>query len=82
MKEIQQAAQLLQRESKKAYEQGVTDTLKNKLEHSMSDAILNQIKADAFERGIITALEELRDVYGEGLELTDLWAQYMKKENN
>ena len=53
----------------------------NKLERSMSDAILNQIKADAFERGIKTALNELRDVYGEGLEQTDLWAEYMKEAN-
>jgi hypothetical protein len=41
---------------------------KQLMEHSMSDAILNQIKADAFERGIKTALNELRDVYGEGLD--------------
>ena len=48
------------------------------MEHSMSDAILNQIKADAFERGIKTALNELRDVYGEGLEETDIWGEYME----
>jgi proline racemase len=51
---------------------------KQLMEHSMSDAILNQIKADAFERGIKTALNELRDVYGEGLEETDIWAEYME----
>jgi len=53
----------------------------NKLTNSMSDAILNEIKADAFERGIKTALNELRDVYGEGLEETDIWAEYMKEAN-
>jgi proline racemase len=51
---------------------------KQLMEHSMSDAILNQIKADAFERGIKTALNELRDVYGEGLEETDIWGEYME----
>jgi proline racemase len=51
---------------------------KQVMEHSMTDAILNQIKADAFERGIKTALNELRDVYGEGLEETDIWAEYME----
>ena len=43
----------------------------------MSDSILDQIKAEAFERGIKTALNELRDVYGEGLEETDIWGEYM-----
>ena len=81
MKEIQQAAQLLQRETKKAYEQGVTDTLNNKLEHSMSAAILEQYKGAAFQEGAKYALEYLSDLY-DGIEETDIWADYMKEENN
>jgi hypothetical protein len=50
----------------------------NKLEHSMSAAILNQYKVEAYERGIRAALSELREVYGEGLEATNIWADYMK----
>jgi hypothetical protein len=53
----------------------------NKLEHSMSAAILNQYKVEAYERGIRAALSELREVYGEGLEATNIWADYMKEAN-
>jgi hypothetical protein len=53
----------------------------NKLEHSMSAAILNQYKVEAYERGIRAALSELREVYGEGLEATNIWADYMKAAN-
>jgi len=63
MKEIQQAAQLLQSESKKAYEQGVKDTLENKLEHSMSAEVLERIKGAAFQEGARYALEYLSDLY-------------------
>jgi hypothetical protein len=45
-------------------------------------AHLQKEKADAFQRGIIAALEELKEVYGAGIEETDLWKEYMKKENN
>ena len=48
--------------------------------HSMSDAILKQTKQLAFEQGIQYALSNLSEVYGEGLELTDLWNEYMNKE--
>ena len=80
LKEILETAAHLQKENVKAYKKGVEDTLNNKLEHSMSDAILNQIKADAFQRGIIAALEELKEVYGAGIMDTDIWAEYMNKE--
>ena len=45
-----------------------------------TEAIMAQIKAEAFERGIKTALYELREVYGEGIEETDIWGEYMDEE--
>lgn len=53
-----------------------------KLEHSMSDSILKQIKRAAYEDGVMSALSELREVYGAGIEDTDIWAEYMKEEDN
>ena len=44
--------------------------------------IMSKMKADAFKRGIQTALRELREVYGEGIEETDLWTEYMNEESN
>lgn len=51
---------------------------------SMSDAILEQIKGNSFQEGARYVLEYLRDVYGEGIEETDIWADYMsdEEENN
>ena len=51
-----------------------------KLNHSMSTAILEQYKSAAFEEGVKYALESLRDVYGEGIEETDIWAEYGNDE--
>jgi len=48
----------------------------------MSDAILEQTKRAAYIDGVISALSELREVYGAGIEDTDIWAEYMKEENN
>jgi len=48
--------------------------------HSMSDSILEQIKLVAYEQGVTDTLNELREVYGEGLEETDQWQEYMTKE--
>ena len=38
-------------------------------------------KSDRID-GIEYALNELREVYGEGIEDTDIWAEYMSKESN
>lgn len=46
------------------------------------DKELMQLFSEAFNKGVKTALNELRDVYGEGIEETDLWNEYMTKENN
>ena len=50
--------------------------------NSMSDAILEQIKAASYIDGVVSALSELREVYGAGIEETDIWAEYMNEENN
>jgi hypothetical protein len=52
------------------------------LEHSMSDAILEQIKLASYNDGVESALSELREVYGAGIEETDIWAEYMKEGIN
>lgn len=52
------------------------------LNNSMSDAILKQIREESYNDGVISALSELREVYGAELELTDIWREYMKEENN
>jgi len=49
------------------------------LEHSMSDAILEQYKSAAYGQGVRDALTELSSLY-EGLEDTNLWADNMKEE--
>lgn len=43
---------------------------------------LNTNQRSFFEQGIKYALTQLQEVYGEGLELTDLWNEYMIKETN
>ena len=35
---------------------------------------------DRYEEGVSDTLSELRDVYGEGLEETDLWKEHNDKE--
>lgn len=50
------------------------------LEHSMSDAVLEQIKGASYEEGMRDALTYLAELY-ESIEDTDLWADYMKEEN-
>lgn len=60
---------------------GAKDNLENRLEHSMSDAILQQYKGAAFQEGVIYALEYLSDLY-DGIKETDIWADYIKEENN
>lgn len=51
------------------------------LEHSMSDAILEQHKSAAYEEGIKYALDYLSALY-DGIEETDLWTEYMPEEAN
>ena len=51
------------------------------LEHSMSDAILEQHKSAAYEQGMRDALDYLSALY-DGIQETDLWAEYMPEEAN
>jgi len=48
------------------------------MNNSMSDAILEQIKAASYEEGMRDALTYLAELY-DGVEDTDLWADYMKE---
>ena len=52
----------------------------NKLNNSMSDEILKQVKEAAFKEGAISTLEWLEEIYGEGIRDTDAWAAYMDDE--
>lgn len=45
--------------------------------HRMTEAILEQYKSASFEKGVRHALDYLREVYGAGIEETDIWAQFM-----
>ena len=80
MKETLAIAKAMREQTAAAYKQGAKDALDNKLEHSMSDAILKQIREESYKDGVVSALSELREVYGAELELTDLWGSYMKEE--
>jgi hypothetical protein len=51
------------------------------LEHSMSDAILEQIKGASYAEGMRDALTYLAELY-DGVEDTDLWADYMSEEKS
>ena len=52
------------------------------MNNSMSDAILEQYKSAAYNLGVKDTLLALRNVYGEGIEETDLWSDIMKEETN
>jgi hypothetical protein len=41
------------------------------------EALANIIEQKTFNDGVAFALETLKDVYGEGIEETDLWSEYM-----
>lgn len=41
-----------------------------------TDKIISKMKAESFAEGVRYALEYLREVYGEGIEETDIWAEY------
>ena len=49
--------------------------------HTMSEAILEQIKGASYEEGMRDALTYLAELY-DGVEDTDLWADYMNEEAN
>jgi hypothetical protein len=36
----------------------------------------------SYKEGVRYALDYLREVYGEGIEETDIWADYMNEETN
>lgn len=57
------------------YEQGYSDAL------NMVIKQLENSEGAAFQEGVIYALEYLSDLY-DGITETDIWADYMKKENN
>jgi hypothetical protein len=40
----------------------------------------SKVKGDSFQEGARYVLEYLHDVYGEGIEETDVWADYMDDE--
>lgn len=50
------------------------------LAHTLSDGILASIKGASYKEGMRDALTYLAELY-EGIEETDLWADYMKEEN-
>jgi hypothetical protein len=52
-----------------------------KLEHSLSDAILEQIKGASYAEGMRDALTYLAELY-DGVEDTDLWTDYMSEEES
>lgn len=53
----------------------------NKMEEIQQIAKTMQTeKALAFAEGVRYALADLSEVYGEGIEETDLWAQYREEE--
>lgn len=43
---------------------------------------LLDMSARSYVDGVKSTLTQLREVYGEGLELTDLWREYMAEESN
>jgi hypothetical protein len=60
---------------------GVMHVQDKVLVHSMSDAILEQIKGASYAEGMRDALTYLAELY-DGVEDTDLWADYMSEEDN
>jgi hypothetical protein len=47
-----------------------------------TDKIMSKMKADSFGEGVRYALDYLHEVYGEGIEETDIWANYMNEDRN
>ena len=52
------------------------------MNNTMSDAVLNHHKAIAYIEGVKNTLLELREVYGKGIEDTDIWQETMTQEDN
>jgi hypothetical protein len=48
--------------------------------HTMTEAILKQVKEAAYLEGAQTACLWFKEIYGEEIELTDAWATYMDAE--
>lgn len=48
--------------------------------HTMTEAILKQVKEAAYLEGAQTACLWFKEIYGEEIELTDAWATYMDTE--
>lgn len=46
------------------------------------EQLLLTAKPDRYSEGVRDALSELSEVFGEGIEETDLWQQYMEEESN
>ena len=42
---------------------------------------MNPMEQAAFDNGVKYALDYLREVYGEGIEETDIWAEYHPTED-
>jgi hypothetical protein len=49
--------------------------------HTMTDELLTRIKGDSFQEGARYVLEYLSDLY-DGIQETDIWADYMDEETN
>lgn len=54
---------------------------KDKAVWSMTQEILDAIKAEARREGAQEAISWLEEVYGEGIRATDAWAEYMDDED-
>lgn len=60
---------------------GVISVQDKVLVHSLSDAIVEKIKGASYVEGMRDALTYLAELY-DGVEDTDLWADYMEEETN
>jgi hypothetical protein len=56
------------------------DTYRQMSQAKRKDKQMND--SEKFKEGVRYALEELRSVYGEGVEETDIWAEYMSEGEN
>lgn len=50
--------------------------------YTVTGSIMEQIKSANFEMGVRYALEYLESVYGEGIQKTDIWSEYMSGDKN
>lgn len=67
----------------------IAELLKNAIQEQDIDAVWfaigelekNHEEVNTINEGVRYALNNLREVYGEGLEETDLWNEYMNEES-